>query len=345
MTIQMEDYDFNKEYYCSTNVQCSGFSKLMHLILVETNETIIIDYLTNHMDEIHVRNKLEWTPLMIACINNKKCDNIGIIKLLIKCGSDINAQNNNGTTPLMMASYFTNHYDKNVVQLLLENKADPNIQRNDGLTTLIYASYPINYRNKFVNKFDLIKLLLQHEADPNIHKIGNNTALMIICNNYKNDNILEIIELLLQLGANPNIKNNFGETALLLVHYNKYILEMMEILLRYISCSYAKDSKKIFFPDGSILKYSDECKNIMEYYIYRNISFKNIMRELKIVQPKFIFRPTSIRIRIMILKWNLDNNIMSEIIKLSNFELIDYLGTTDYDDLKSKVDFNTKNLN
>nr|WBF70808.1 putative ankyrin repeat protein [Megavirus caiporensis] len=345
MTIQMEDYDFDKEYYCATNVECSGFSKLMHLILVETNETIITDYLTNHMDEIHVRNKLQWTPLMIACINKKKCDNIGIIKLLIKCGADVNAQNNNGTTPLMMASYYTKHYDKNVVQLLLENKADPNIQRNDGLTALIYASTPTNYYNKFVNKLDLIKLLLQYEADPNIHKIGNSTALIIICNNYKDDNILEMMELLLHFGANPNIKNNFGNTALILVNHNQYTLDMLEILLRYISCSHAKDSEKIFFADTNILKYSEECRNITEYYIYRNISFKNIMRELKIVQPRFIFRPTSIRIKIMILKWNLDNNIMSEIVKLSNFELIDYLGINDYDDLKSKVDFITKNLN
>ncbi|AGD92374.1 putative ankyrin repeat protein [Megavirus lba] len=338
MTIQMEDYDFDKEYYCATNVECSGFSKLMHLILVETNETIITDYLTNHMDEIHMRNKLQWTPLMIACINNKKCNNINIIKLLIKCGSDVNAQNNNGTTPLMMASYYTNHYDKNIVQLLLENKADPNIQRNDSLTALIFVSY--------TNNLNLIKLLLQNGADPNLQTNIGDTALMIVSKSNGNDNILEIMELLLQFGANPNIKNNFGDTALLLACHNQYIAEVMEILLRYISCSYAKDSKKLYFPlNSNILKYSERCRNITEYYIYRNISFKNIMQELKIVQPKFIFRPTSIRIRIMILKWNLDNNILSQIIKLSNFELIDYLGTSDFDDLKLKVDFITKNLN
>ncbi|ANB50573.1 putative ankyrin repeat protein [Powai lake megavirus] len=340
MTIQMEDYDFDKEYYCSKNVQCSGFSKLMHLIFVETNETIITDYLTNHMDEIHVRNKLQWTPLMIACINNKKCNNFNIIKLLIKYGSDVNAQNNNGTTPLMMASYYTNHYDKNIVQLLLENKADPNIQRNDRLTALIFVSY--------TNNLNLIKLLLQNGANPNLRTNNGNTILTILLehnNNDNDDNILETIDLLLNNGANPNIKNNFGNTALTLVNHNQYIVEILDILLKYISCSYSKDSEKIFFADSSILKYSERCRNITEYYIYRNISFKNVMRELKIVQPKFIFRPTSIRIRIMILKWNLDNNILSQVIKLSNFELIDYLGTNDFDDLKLKVDFITKNLN
>ena len=57
--------------------------------------------------------------------------------LLLKEKADLNIQDNNGWTALMVASY--NGYHQ-VVELLLKEKADPNIQHNNGGTALMAAS-------------------------------------------------------------------------------------------------------------------------------------------------------------------------------------------------------------
>ena len=56
-----------------------------------------------------------------------------VMELLLKEGADVNIQNNDGWTALMIASDDGHHQ---VVELLLKEGADVNIQNNNGWTAL-----------------------------------------------------------------------------------------------------------------------------------------------------------------------------------------------------------------
>jgi hypothetical protein len=55
--------------------------------------------------------------------------NFNALKLLLVCGADANAQNNNGVTALHMSVEYNSD---SVTELLLANKANPNIENEDG---------------------------------------------------------------------------------------------------------------------------------------------------------------------------------------------------------------------
>ncbi|AGF85366.1 repeat protein [Moumouvirus goulette] len=59
------------------------------------------------------------------------------------------------------------------------------------------------------------------------------------------------------------------------------------------------------------------------------------MKELIFTYPEFIFRPTSLRINIISLKWNI-NKDFSE-LKLNYPTLINYFGIYDCDSLNLKI--------
>lgn len=60
-----------------------------------------------------------------------------IVKILLKVGADVNAEDNSGWTSLMWAS---RNACKELVELLLEAGADVNAKDKTGLTSLIWAS-------------------------------------------------------------------------------------------------------------------------------------------------------------------------------------------------------------
>ena len=57
---------------------------------------------------------------------------------LLKSGADVNAKNNEGVTPLMVASGTGN---KTILDILLSAGADVNATSNDGVTALMLAIY------------------------------------------------------------------------------------------------------------------------------------------------------------------------------------------------------------
>ncbi len=123
------------------------------------------------------------------------------VKRLIDAGADVNTQEKEGWTALMLASEYGR---TEVARLLIDAGAYVNAQTNEGFTALIYASekgFP-----------EVARLLVEVEADVNVQNDDGSTALMYALA-YEHT---EVVMLLIQKGADVNIQNNYGNTALLL---------------------------------------------------------------------------------------------------------------------------------
>ncbi len=81
-------------------------------------------------------------------------NDIESVKKYIDSGYDLNIQNNDGNTPLILTTY---NYNSEIVKLLLNAGADVDKQDNDGYTALIYAAYN--------NNREIVEILLDYGAD------------------------------------------------------------------------------------------------------------------------------------------------------------------------------------
>ncbi|WP_410542233.1 FxSxx-COOH system tetratricopeptide repeat protein [Wolbachia endosymbiont of Tetranychus urticae] len=154
----------------------------------------ILNTLSNHDKSL--------VPLLQAV----QSGNLEEVKSLVQNGSDINAQDANGTMPLCHAAY-SGHV--NIVDFLLEKGADITKTSNNGNTPLHIAS------NKGNTK--AVKILLAHVKNKYSDKLGQfintqttagETSALHIASN------IEVTRSLLQYGAVYNIKNKEGKTPL-----------------------------------------------------------------------------------------------------------------------------------
>jgi len=200
----------NKKYYCSERTRCSGWSLLMKLVVIPNVDIMLVENIIKNCD-INYKNKLELTALMIACINSKICDNLDVIRLLLKYNADVNITNLNGYNVLMLYVSFANNCDDEVIKLLLKTEINVNWQANNGDNALIIAS---KFSNIFGN--EIIKLLLENKANINLQDNNGYTALMFACINSKICDNLDAIRLLLKYNADVNITNLKGYNVLML---------------------------------------------------------------------------------------------------------------------------------
>ncbi|WP_299556210.1 ankyrin repeat domain-containing protein [Seonamhaeicola sp.] len=126
---------------------------------------------------INAKNDAGYTPLILACYHG----NESIVKFLLDKNCDVNSNSDNGT-PLMAAVVKQN---LNITNMLLEKKADPNIADTNGTTALHYAT-----------------LFKQNE----------------------------IAELLVRAGANYDLKDGNGKSAYdyALINNNKELLSLFK---------------------------------------------------------------------------------------------------------------------
>ena len=97
--------------------------------------------------DVNKSNNDGWTPLYIASAD---C-HVDVVRALIDAGADVNKSNNDGWTPLQMASEY-GYAD--VVRALIDAGADVNKQTNQKSTPLFLASF------KNVHKGVILMLLL-----------------------------------------------------------------------------------------------------------------------------------------------------------------------------------------
>ena len=143
---------------------------------------------------VNVRDKDGWTPLLLACVNNK----IDIVKELLNHSQlDINIQDNGGYTALMWS--IDPAVDIDITNILISHpNLDINLQNKIGFTALLCACQ----YNSIIEK---VNILLQHpKIDINLKTIDNYTALSLSSVLKK----VDIVKLLLQKNAIPTDKDD-----------------------------------------------------------------------------------------------------------------------------------------
>jgi len=144
------------------------------------------------------------TILMLICKDLNVRDHIKKIKLLINNRCNLDMQNNEGNSALMLAC---KHGDTDTMKLLIDSGCDINLQNNYGQSVLMLTAGSIRKT----------KLLIDAGYDLNLKNNHGNTMLMLLCAAYEAyPSSYDIAELLIEAGCDLNIKNNNGRTALML---------------------------------------------------------------------------------------------------------------------------------
>jgi ankyrin repeat protein len=116
--------------------------------------------------------------------------NLEVVQRLIEYHPTyINARDEGGFTPLLIASEGSNSKDGSVLRLLLEHGADINVQNQDGKTPLHEA---LTY-----GALEVVRLLLKHGADVEAKDNYGKTALQVAAEYGHN----KVVELLREHGA------------------------------------------------------------------------------------------------------------------------------------------------
>ncbi len=162
--------------------------------------------------DVNIQNKNSFTALMIASCNDHK----EIVKLLITAGADVNIQDKYNNAALIKA--LDNDY-VDIAKLLIAAGTNINAINNRGSTALMWA---VVRRHK-----EIVKLLIAAGADVNIQNESGNTALIEFIRFH--DYNIEIAKLLIDAGADVNIKNTNGYTVLSLatVYNHSGMLELL----------------------------------------------------------------------------------------------------------------------
>ena len=139
-------------------------------------------------------NKDGEMPLQLAV---RKGD-VGIARLLLENGADVNAQDRTGRTPLHEWAVCPDQGDE-LLRALVTHGGDPEAKDRAGNTPLHTAVLGHDHRRA--------SLLLQHGANVNARNTEGNTPLHVAYDS-------ETASLLLQHGANVNARNTEGKTPL-----------------------------------------------------------------------------------------------------------------------------------
>ena len=113
------------------------------------------------------------------------------VKRLFEKGVDINQLDDDGWTPLIMASRYGS---QEVVKFLLDVGADFNFQNEDGNNTALMFASIFGY-------VDIVRMLVNIGVDINAQNINGNTAI----DNAVDRENEEIVEMLIGAGANVNL--------------------------------------------------------------------------------------------------------------------------------------------
>lgn len=140
-------------------------------------------------------NEFGHTPLHQAVIDQ----DLELVKNLIVSGTDLNSQDNFGSTPLLIA--VCRHGMLEIPKTLIHAGANTNMPDHQGAPPLLASILKDDH--------EMTKLLLNAKADPNFNM--ESTSLLHIA---AVDASTHIIELLLRHRADRRYKNSKGQTPI-----------------------------------------------------------------------------------------------------------------------------------
>lgn len=196
--IEMFEWLLNKGFSID-DLNTMNESLILHAV-VHSNLSFLNTILSISTKNIDVISSKGFSPLMLACLENKK----ETVESLIKHGCNLNIQNQYLNTALIIA---ISKSDYEIVKLLIDNNADINIANSDGDTPLIISA---KYK-----KLDSLIYLLENSSSFDINKknkYGSTVTSFILNSQFFNDVPQIIIDLLIKKEANFNV-NIFGERA------------------------------------------------------------------------------------------------------------------------------------
>lgn len=149
-------------------------------------------------------NMQQYLPLHYAVL----CDSSKAVKTLAKKAADLESQDKENNTPLIMASY--NGYLK-IVETLVEMGANVNCISEGIYVTAVYAAVEGQH-------LEVVRYLIKHGANVNIARYDNATCLHAAVASGQD----QIVKLLLDSGANVNTRKTNSYKALPIELYNIY---------------------------------------------------------------------------------------------------------------------------
>jgi ankyrin repeat protein len=140
-----------------------------------------------------------------------------IVEKLIKAGSDIEARDKRGCTPLMWA---IEHRQSDIVEKLIEARSDIDVQDERGCTPLMWA---IECRRS-----DIAKKLIEIRSRTDVQDERGYTLLMLAMEHGMDD----VVRQLLENGADAKKPTKTGLTPLALAIIHRSV-EQVQILIKY----------------------------------------------------------------------------------------------------------------
>ncbi|QDV40879.1 Ankyrin repeats (3 copies) [Stieleria neptunia] len=171
---------------------------------------------------IDVRNENGLTPLMLATF----CNNVPFFNLVIKYGANVDATDCSGETPLIQSA---RGFHNNLATALLANGADVNATGEHGTALHVACQSGFKYcEHIFVQcGGNFVSTLIDHGADVNVRDAIGQSPLHLLASAWRLTSSVEerhrsLAAQLISCGANVNAMDSDGRTPLRLAIDNGY---------------------------------------------------------------------------------------------------------------------------
>ncbi|XP_062711316.1 uncharacterized protein LOC115254290 [Aedes albopictus] len=194
----------DKDYKNSANYKIANNNglTLIHLAAEKGNKKIVQMLIDDYAADVNVQDNDGNTPLLLAAHNCKW----EMVKMLIDKAADYKIANKVGQTPMHVVAIYGN---MEIMKILVDvYAADVNVQDNIGNTPLYHAAY--------YNRWEMVKMLIDKDSKYSAdYKIANKRGQTLIHLAVEEDK-MEIVQMLIDdYAADVNAQDNDGNTPLL----------------------------------------------------------------------------------------------------------------------------------